>query len=61
MTSSFSVGQNVAADNILRPRPVKPGNPIVLRAQNEEGGLKPSQGVELLSSGVSRYASCLNQ
>ena len=42
-----------AFDGIVRPRPVKPGNPMVLRAQSEEDGLKPN-GLPGLPSGISR-------
>lgn len=48
---------NGALDHILRPRPVKPGNPRVLRAQSEdrEGGLKAAGGPESnVQSGISR-------
>lgn len=51
-SSSLSV-QNGGTDNILRPRPIQSGNHMVLRAQNEEGGLKPSHGVDLMQSGIS--------
>ncbi|MCJ1337867.1 hypothetical protein MMC09_003151 [Bachmanniomyces sp. S44760] len=39
--ASFSADQNGTHDHILRPRAVKPGNPMVLRAQSQEGILKP--------------------
>ena len=52
-----TMGQNGDTDNILRPRPIKPGNPLVIRAQGEEAGLKSSYGPELVPSGVSRYVS----
>lgn len=54
-SSSLSV-QNDGTDNILRPRPIQPGNPMVLRAQSEEGGLKPTHGIDFMPSGVSRFA-----
>ena len=59
-SSSLSV-QNGGTDNILRPRPIQSGNHMVLRAQNEEGGLKPSHGVDLMQSGISRSVSTLVQ
>ncbi|KAL8651427.1 MAG: hypothetical protein Q9210_003251 [Variospora velana] len=45
-----------ASDGIIRPRPVKPGNPAVLRAQGEDGGLKTNGGLsklEMPASGLS--------
>ena len=45
-------------DHILRPRPLKPGNPMVLRAMSEdrESGLKPNGGTEShMPSGISRF------
>lgn len=51
--SSFSE-QNGELDNVLRPRPIKPGNPMVLRTQVQEVGLKPFNGIEALPSGISR-------
>ncbi|KAL8899889.1 MAG: hypothetical protein Q9207_005960 [Kuettlingeria erythrocarpa] len=45
-----------ASDGIARPRPIKPGNPGVLRAQEENGGLKANSGLsnfELSTSGMS--------
>lgn len=59
MKSSSYSAQNGGIDNILRPRPIQPGNPMVLRAQNEEDGLKPSHGVDLSQSSLSRFVSIL--
>lgn len=57
MASSFSQTQNGGPDNIIRPRPVKPSNPMVLRAQSEERNLKPNGHIDtIIMSGVSRYA-----
>ena len=42
------------ADHILRPRAVRPDNPMVLRAQSDERSLKPNIASET-PSGVSRY------
>lgn len=64
MNSSSYSAQNGGIggiDNILRPRPVQPGNPMVLRAQNEEEGLKPSHGVDLIQSSISRFVSTFFQ
>ena len=48
--------QNAGTDHILRPRAVKPGNPLVQRAQSEEAaGLTINGGADHLPSGVSRY------
>lgn len=55
MASSSLYDQNDESDNILRPRPIKPGNPMILRALGQENGLKPTQGVESLASAVSRF------
>ena len=44
-------------DHILRPRPMKPSNPMILRAMSEERGssLKPNGHVESqVPSGISR-------
>ena len=46
---------NGGTDHILRPRPVKPANPMILRTQSEEGSLKPDCGGHHQASGVSRY------
>lgn len=46
--------QNGGTDHILRPRPVKPGNPMILRAQSEEGSLKPNGNHDGQLSGISR-------
>ncbi|KAI4134850.1 MAG: hypothetical protein LQ347_001174 [Umbilicaria vellea] len=43
-------------DNIIRPRAVKPGNPMVLRAMSEEGAIKADPTSELLPSDGSRSA-----
>lgn len=43
-------------DNIVRPRAVKPGNPMVLRAMSEEGAIKVDPTSELLPSHGSRSA-----
>lgn len=53
--SSFQT-QNGGPDHVIRPRPVKPGNPMVVRAQSEERGLKPNAHIDTIMSGVSRYA-----
>ena len=45
---------NGDADRILRPRPVKPQNPSVLRTQNENGFLGPQDAGDAPASGVSR-------
>lgn len=50
-------------DHILRPRPVKPSNPMVLRAMSEERGssLKPNGNAESqVPSGISRYESAVH-
>lgn len=52
--SSFSE-QNGELDNVLRPRPIKPGNPMVLRTQVQEAGLKPFNGIEALPLEISRF------
>lgn len=53
MASSSSSTQNIGPDHIIRPRPVKPSNPMVLRAQSEEGNLKPNGHVDTILSGSS--------
>ncbi|KAL8828794.1 MAG: hypothetical protein Q9170_006450 [Blastenia crenularia] len=59
MASSTSHQHHDASDSIVRPRPMKPGNPMVLRAQGEDGSLKANGGLKLenqlsgLSSGRS--------
>ena len=56
MSSSYN--HTNGGDHIIRPRPMKPGNPMVSRALNEEGsGLKPNgKSTESeLPSGISRY------
>ena len=59
MESSSSFDRSNGGDHILRPRPVKPSNPMVLRAMSEEsgGGLKPNgKAMESqVSSSISRY------
>ena len=52
---SFMASQQNEHDHILRPRAIKPGNPMVLRAQSEDRGLKPNGAAEIPSTGVSRY------
>lgn len=52
--SAFSE-PNGELDNVLRPRPIKPGNSIVLRTQVQEAGLKPSSSIEALPSEISRF------
>lgn len=47
--------QNGELDNVLRPRPIKPGNPMVLRTQVQEAGLKPLNSIEAPPSGISRF------
>lgn len=56
MASSSYPTQNGGHDHIIRPRPVKPGNPMVLRAQSEEGSLKHNGHIDTMMSGTSRYA-----
>lgn len=56
MASSSSPNQDFGPDHIIRPRPVKPSNPMVLRAQSEEGSLKPNGHIDTIMSGTSRYA-----
>lgn len=46
-------------DSLIRPRPIKSGNPLIFRSQSEDVGLKPSQGTDAIPSGVSRYPSPL--
>ena len=48
--------QNGGPDHIVRPRPVKPSNPMVTRALSEEGSLKPNGHIDTIMSGSSRYA-----
>ncbi|MCJ1230443.1 hypothetical protein MMC12_007117 [Toensbergia leucococca] len=51
--AAFTSSQDAdGADNILRPRPVKPGNPMVLRALSHEEGLKPNVGPSAPPSGL---------
>lgn len=57
MAHSTSHHRHDASDGIVRPRPVKPGNPAVLRAQGEDGGMKANGGpskLEAPASGLSR-------
>ena len=56
MASLSSSIQNGVPDHIIRPRPVKPSNPMVLRAQSEDGNLKPNGQADTILSGTSRYA-----
>lgn len=56
MASSSSPIQNGGPDHIIRPRPVKPSNPMILRAQSEEGSLKPNGHIDTTMSATSRYA-----
>ena len=56
MASSFSSTQNGGSDQIIRPRPVKPSNPTILRAQSGEGSLRPNGHIDTVLSGASRYA-----
>ncbi|KAI4177023.1 MAG: hypothetical protein LQ343_000503 [Gyalolechia ehrenbergii] len=56
MASSNSHQHHHVIDGIIRPRPLKPGNPMVLRAQEEHGGLKANGNLSKLenpSSGMS--------
>lgn len=53
MASSSSPNQDFGPDHIIRPRPVKPSNPMVLRAQSEEGSLKPNGHIDTIMSGTS--------
>ncbi|KAI4209070.1 MAG: hypothetical protein LQ351_007966 [Letrouitia transgressa] len=52
MTQATSHQQHDPSDGILRPRPIKPGNPMVLRAQSEDDALKPI-GITIPASGIS--------
>ncbi|KAL9102820.1 MAG: hypothetical protein Q9163_002069 [Psora crenata] len=53
MTSSFSTVPNELVDSILRPRPIQPGNPGVLRAQVDNESLKVDTHVNGQASGMS--------
>ncbi|KAL8634426.1 MAG: hypothetical protein Q9228_007979 [Teloschistes exilis] len=54
MASSTSHQRHDAADGILRPRPLKPGNPGVLRAQGENGNHRAAMGkLDMPGSGIS--------
>ena len=55
-SSSSSQIPNCGSDHIIRPRPVKASNPTIMRAQSEEGSLKPNGNIDTILSGVSRYA-----
>ena len=60
MASSSRNDHDSDHDHILRPRPMKPGNPMVLRAMSEdrESGLKPNGGADShMPSGISRYGN----
>lgn len=52
---AMAAALNGNTDHILRPRPVKPGNPIVLRAQSKEGTLRSNGNYDGIPSGMSRY------
>lgn len=52
--SAFSE-QNGELANVLRPRPIKLGNPKVLRTHVQEDGLKPLNITEALPSEISRF------
>ena len=56
MASSTSLNQNGGPDHIVRPRPVKPNNPMLLRGQSGEGSLRPSAHIDTVLSSASRYA-----
>ena len=53
--STPSPHANGGPDHILRPRPIKPTNPLVLRTQSEERSLKVDGGAHNQGSGISRY------
>ncbi|MCJ1238448.1 hypothetical protein MMC14_006437 [Varicellaria rhodocarpa] len=53
MASTASNSEQNGHSHILRPRAVKPGNPSVLRAQNEQQSLKPNGSSDHLSSALS--------
>lgn len=57
MASSTSLQHHHAIDGIVRPRPLKPGNPMVLRAQEEDGGLKVNGGLSKLETTGSGLSS----
>lgn len=54
---SFTISPSTTSmmDSLIRPRPIKHGNPLVSRTQSEEAGLKPSQGIDAIPSSISRY------
>lgn len=55
MATSTSLAQNRGPEYIIRPRPVKASNPMVLRAQSEDGSHKPNGNADSQLSGNSRY------
>lgn len=59
MASSSSRQPHDPTDGIVRPRPMKPGNPVVLRAQGENGSHRANGGplsrIDMPNSGLSRY------
>ena len=52
--ASPSPFMNGGPDHILRPRPVKAMNSLVLRTQSQEGSLKPDGKEHNQASGISR-------
>lgn len=58
---SFTISPNTTSmmDSLIRPRPTKHGNPLVSRTQSEDAALKPSQGIDAISSSISRYPQLL--
>lgn len=64
MASTTSQQPHDTTDGIVRPRPVKPGNPMVLRTQGENSNLTnhranggPLSKLDMPASGLSRYAN----
>src|SRR5436305_9331551 len=53
MSSTAAAFSNDGNGNVLRPRPVKPANPLLLRTQSDNEFLKPN-GITDIPSGVSR-------
>ncbi|KAL8855455.1 MAG: hypothetical protein Q9178_007905 [Gyalolechia marmorata] len=57
MASSTSQQRHDNCDGIVRPRPMKPGNPMVLRAQSEDGNHRANGGplskLDMPASGLS--------
>ncbi|CAL8576525.1 Sterol O-acyltransferase 2 (Sterol-ester synthase 2) [Xanthoria parietina] len=57
MASSSSRQPHDPTDGIVRPRPIKPGNPVVLRAQGENGSHRANGGplsrIDMPNSGLS--------